>query len=77
MDTREQEDSLPSTLNFSSSTRNKSLYLSYLKLIPELEESSTLYANEFDSELEWYNSEPLYFESNLKDKLVLIDFWTS
>ena len=58
-------------------TKSKQLYDEYIKTIPELENKFTLKPNEFDYELEWYNSDPLYFEEKLKNKIVLIDFWTS
>ena len=62
---------------FSQKTSNKELYDEYFKRMPEYEANSELTANEFEYDLEWYNSDPLYFEANLKNKLVLIDFWTS
>ena len=60
------EDSLEADRKFASTTKDKLLYDEYIKAIPDLEDKFALNPNEFDYELEWYNSDPLYFEGNLK-----------
>jgi hypothetical protein len=74
---KSDSDNENSYVKFAESTKDKTLYKEYFDKMSEFEQNSAFTANEFDYELEWLNSEPLYFEGSLKNKLVLIDFWTS
>jgi len=77
MDPSGSQEGIKELPKFAESTKNKDLYDKYFEQMPQIEQESEEIANEFDNELEWFNSEPLSFDTNLKNRLVLIDFWTS
>lgn len=64
-------------INLSSETRNNGLRPMYQQHIEAIENQvSYITVPEFGKDWEWFNSQPLSLEKELKGKIIVLDFWT-